>query len=717
MMKLATKKVYVSREIAKNSLEEEKQSAKKEELSVIEEAALEETGMIDNEEIKLDKSAEGETKLNKPAEEEIKFPQKKIQAMPMSTAKPTSNKIVLPKPQQKSGPKKMPLPEKPSIPGSSINNSLKGKSVKIVKKDPPKAPVPVKKKPLPPPIEEDKEVPGLDANIIEICMEELGKVNDFATGEPIFCHNCNALFNSFSKLLPLEESEEQVWICEFCSFENRIHVEQEEVPTQSKLVYVIESPQQVAEGIQGPDDSSTIIFCIDISGSMCVTQPVMGHIQLKTNKLEELRKQIGRNEGPQYMPKENKNITYVSRLECLQAAIEYQLTELQRGTPHRKIGIVTFNGEVNVIGDGGSQICITGDRLSNYDNIVDLMSHKHIELFSQSIGESRDQLCQRLLSLEETGPTALGPALLASVCLACQGGQGSKVIICTDGIANVGLGSLETEAEIEVAESFYSKISELAKGSGVGISVISIAGEECRLDCLSSIVEETGGNLTKVDPQNLSNDFANILAQQILAFNVTVTVNLHKGLEFRNQDPQNVYGTRLVKNLGSVTDETLFTFEYTVKKNTEIIEKIPFQVAVEHRKMNGMRCVLVDTQMVEVTENKEEVMKEADYEILARNVKVQTAKLAKQGQYGQARKNVDNWQHYMKKNVTNTNQSIQLKNMEDEVRPSYNLLAEQEEEEKEEKPINDKKSMKRQKDELSVGLHKLSKKKSRSKNE
>mmetsp|Transcript_13124 Transcript_13124/g.13238 ORF Transcript_13124/g.13238 Transcript_13124/m.13238 type:complete len:456 (+) Transcript_13124:796-2163(+) len=455
---------------------------------------------------------------------------------------------------------------------------------------------------------------------------------------------------------------------------------------------------------------------------MCVTQPVMGHIQLKTNKLEELRKQIGRNMGPQYMPRENKNITYVSRLECLQAAIEYQLTELQRGTPHRKIGIVTFNGEVNVIGDGSSQICITGDRLSNYDNIVDLMNHKHAELFSQSIGESKNQLCERLLALEETGPTALGPALLASVCLACQGGQGSKVIICTDGIANVGLGSLETEAEIELAESFYSKISELAKGNGVGISVISIAGEECRLDCLSSIVEETGGDLTKVDPQNLSNDFANILAQQILAFNVTITVNLHKGLEFRNQDPQNVYGTRLVKNLGSVTDETLFTFEYTVK-NTEIIEKIPFQVAVEHRKMNGMRCVLVDTQMVEVTDNKDEVMKEADYEVLARNVQVQTAKLAKQGQYGQARKNVDNWQHYMKKNVKNDCQSKQLKNMEDDVMPSYNLLAEQEEEEeeekeeKEEKPIHGKKSMFRQNDELSVGLHRLSKKKSRANKE
>ncbi len=47
----------------------------------------------------------------------------------------------------------------------------------------------------------------------------------------------------------------------------------------------------------------------------------------RLRKLEELKKQFG-HEGPQYMPKEHKNVTYVSRLECLQAAIEYQLTEL-----------------------------------------------------------------------------------------------------------------------------------------------------------------------------------------------------------------------------------------------------------------------------------------------------------------------------------------------------------------------------------------------------
>ena len=39
--------------------------------------------------------------------------------------------------------------------------------------------------------------------------------------------------------------------------------------------------------------------------------------------------------------------------------------------------------------------------------------------------------------------TALGPAVLTSIAMASQGCKGSSVVICTDGLANKGLGSLE----------------------------------------------------------------------------------------------------------------------------------------------------------------------------------------------------------------------------------------------------------------------------------
>jgi hypothetical protein len=45
---------------------------------------------------------------------------------------------------------------------------------------------------------------------------------------------------------------------------------------------------------------------------------------------------------------------------------------MSKGAPDRKLGIVTFNSEVTIIGDGSKdpQI-IAGDKLYNYDYLID----------------------------------------------------------------------------------------------------------------------------------------------------------------------------------------------------------------------------------------------------------------------------------------------------------------------------------------------------------
>jgi hypothetical protein len=53
-----------------------------------------------------------------------------------------------------------------------------------------------------------------------------------------------------------------------------------------------------------------------------------------------------------------------------------------------------------------------------------------------------------LFKIEETGPTALGPAVITSVAMASKGAAGSTVVICTDGLANIGVGSMD-EAKTE----------------------------------------------------------------------------------------------------------------------------------------------------------------------------------------------------------------------------------------------------------------------------
>ena len=85
-----------------------------------------------------------------------------------------------------------------------------------------------------------------------------------------------------------------------------------------------------------------------------------------------------------------------------------------------------------------------------------------------------------------------------------KGSPGSKVIICTDGLANVGIGALEglSDTQVEAQEAMYQQVGIMAKDKGMTISVISIEGEECRLESLSALAEVTEGNLSKVDPES-----------------------------------------------------------------------------------------------------------------------------------------------------------------------------------------------------------------------
>ena len=59
-------------------------------------------------------------------------------------------------------------------------------------------------------------------------------------------------------------------------------------------------------------------------------------------------------------------------------------------------------------------------------------------------------LAERVKALEETGPTALGPALVAAIDLANRrsGGKGAaRIVLCTDGLSNGRCSPTELEPQ------------------------------------------------------------------------------------------------------------------------------------------------------------------------------------------------------------------------------------------------------------------------------
>ena len=89
------------------------------------------------------------------------------------------------------------------------------------------------------------------------------------------------------------------------------------------------------------------------------------------------------------------------------------LQTMAESTPSRHAGLVTFNGEVTLIGDGsGDARVVAGDRLSDAEALEEVGRAYPL---SRPVSEARDRLIDRLFALEEGGPTALGPAVVAGL--------------------------------------------------------------------------------------------------------------------------------------------------------------------------------------------------------------------------------------------------------------------------------------------------------------
>lgn len=235
----------------------------------------------------------------------------------------------------------------------------------------------------------------------------------------------------------------------------------------------------------------------------------------------------------QYIPGQARASTTVSRLQCVQAAIEHQVEALHREEPATKVGLITFNDEVTVVGDGSlPPITVAGDRLSSWTELNELGDTLSLH---EPLSESKDGLLEQMWDVVEHGGTALGPALLLSIALAGKQ-PGSHVVLCTDGKANVGIGSLEDDEDN--INLVYTQLAELAKVMGVVVSVVSIIGSECKLDHLGTVATETNGEVDRVNPEELvkqKGKLSCLVNKPVLAYGAMAMVILHRALQFHGE--------------------------------------------------------------------------------------------------------------------------------------------------------------------------------------
>ena len=409
----------------------------------------------------------------------------------------------------------------------------------------------------------------------------------------------------------------------------------------------------------------------DVSGSMAVTTPVSGAFKLKgCEKRDALQRELQSRYGEGYIPPPS-SITHVSRLQCVQSAVEQQIESYSRENPDTRIGIVTFNSDVTLIGDGTQEtVIVTGDKLTSFDGLVEIGENFKVE---QPIGKSKTKLLEELWGLQEEGKTALGPALQLSIAMASSR-PGSSVILCTDGMANVGVGkkpcnwtgnltqkTMFSSGSLEDAQKgehmqHYTEMAERALLAGVSVSLISLIGSECKLDSLSVVAERTSGSVSRVNPVSLTEDglMSSLKNRPVIGYTVMAMVLLHSGLKFRGEfDDENEDRNWIVKDLGNVRTGKELTFAYSFRSKKECdltgTDRIPFQVQLLYTRPNGMQCLRVATAEVDVTEDRIEAEKAADIAVVGVHAAQRAARYAKEGDFERAQMEARAAQRFMKR--------------------------------------------------------------------
>lgn len=193
---------------------------------------------------------------------------------------------------------------------------------------------------------------------------------------------------------------------------------------------------------------------------------------------------------------QNQNKTFISRKQCILSAIENQLQEIKKVDPLKRIGFVTFNNEVTVIGDKNTPtVNLVGDKLQNRTAIVEAMNNYKL---TEPLESSYESLVNQLNKQEAKGQTALGPALVSAIEAASKGSPGSSVFLCTDGLANIGIGQLQPLTE--ESTKLYDELAELAKNRNISVNIMTIKGEGCKMEIIGKLAEATNGNMKVVNP-------------------------------------------------------------------------------------------------------------------------------------------------------------------------------------------------------------------------
>lgn len=516
----------------------------------------------------------------------------------------------------------------------------------------------------------------IDTNICQIRYDKLEKLSDNLVLKTYKCKKCQAYLNKHSNLVESKEKGKMDWKCEFCSEMNEgLAINKKDIPINDDVDNCLEPPLEI-ERKTADDNDSSLIFCFDISGSMCQSYDVGKELKDKFNKIRGIKSKKRNIFNDDYDDDDidftnfdfnQDNTSYLSRLDLVKLSIEENINSLLKKSPNVKVGIVSFGSQIEVKGDCLSNIMIIKEKDMNNESKIKSIGEENTNLVKAPIKNSSKKILESLLATEENGSTALGPAVSLSLSLLKNAKIGSRIFLCTDGMSNLGVGDIS--ADREEAKKFYSRIGDEAKQKGIVINLITFEDSESEIEVLMSMVQKSGGEIIRVNPHEILDGFNDLLENEAIASEVEVRMNLNRCMTFRDQKENDMTndGSSIVKKIGNVTKETETYYELKFKKaiklsemkdiNFDELKNLVFQCEIIYKKKDGGKYVRIISRNMKVSDNKEEIEKQANFEIVSTMEIQKSAKLASEGLFREAQAQAHITRKYLAMNSTKNQNS------------------------------------------------------------
>ncbi|CAN0319877.1 unnamed protein product, partial [Phaeothamnion confervicola] len=377
---------------------------------------------------------------------------------------------------------------------------------------------------------------------------------------------------------------------------------------------------------------------------MCSTTEVQGRFSLRGNRTGQLAAlRVAGDAAEQRWGQQRRDVTYVSRMQAVQAAVGAELDRLAHEQPATRVGIVSFSEDVILTGDAAAEPrVLAGDRLIDFAVLTEVGGSYPL---TRPIGEAATALKERLFALEESGATALGPAVTAALAMLKRAGGAGRLIVCTDGLANVGIGALDVNPPADGGAepgAFYEQLGSLATEAGIVIDVVTVDGDGCDVESVGAMSEATHGAVTRVDPLTLVSKYGGMLTTPLLATNVSVRLLLHAALRFRDSSlaPAAAAATApaaaatpaaaaaapaaaaMERHVGNATSETELSLEFELCPAAERARfdgtmRMPFQTQIRYARPDGTRCLRIITAVKELTQDRTVAERNANVPVLA----------------------------------------------------------------------------------------------------